>query len=117
MNQYMLDLLKTNPPCAHVVNVSVAVERDRYRFDRVGIAAQAEIGMNIGTADRPFIVTTTLRSPGIWDVDIDYEDAIRLTDRHAVEIYEEECETLVAMLATLGLHIAEYTRMRTVDKD
>jgi hypothetical protein len=104
--------LQTDPPCAHVVSVAMVVEPDPEDGGYLGVRAEAEVAMNLGTAGSPYMLTTPVRSPGVWRVDEDIGhgtypdgDARSAATLYTYDLYLEECRTLGLMLATLGLEL------------
>ncbi len=70
----------------------------------IGVRAACELFIDIGTDERPFVITQRIESPGVWGI----ETADERSDPHCLEVFEEEVQTLLAMIRELGCAALEY---------
>ena len=79
-------------------------DSDWEKHEPIGVRAACELWIDIGTDDKPFVITQRIESPGVWGI----ETADERRDPYCIEVFEEEVQTLLAMLRELGCAALEY---------
>jgi hypothetical protein len=73
-------------------------------WEPIGVRAACELFIDIGTEDKPWVIIQRIESPGCWGIET--PDAQR--DPYCLEVFNEEVQTLLAMLRELGCAALEY---------